>query len=330
MSNLKTQKLCIFGAEEPVGRNIIDILHNLKIDVTKIKGVSDKPKNISTKDTNATVKCIPFEDINFEKEKIADIVINIGKPLSNEHISSIWSSGSSSDDPTPSNIKIIETEFCTGWAPVVVPSINQKDSSKDGIYGSPHPISIAISILLKTISVGDIEKIFITAFQSVSYYGDKAIGALFSEAKKCFMNGIASPEFFEHQIAFNCIPSSAIMEDDHYSHDEYRIKTEIKYLTEYTVNVNAVTMPVLFGDSFFINIVCSKPDLDALERQIRSDKNFYYLGPKGYMTPFSSHTEESIYVGRVRKLDDNTLSMWVSFDGAYLSAKNIVNILELI
>lgn len=312
-------KLCVIGADEPAGRAMISLISQDDLDLEQVLGIASKAKTITSKDAVASIKCSELGDVDFGKRDL-HYVINVGNLLNNDNLGDIWS-------PDMRIIDISSLSVGKVGVSSVITNVNDSIIGGAKVINACHPVSIVSCNILNMIKdkLGKLGKVFIAVYESVSNYGDKAITALLSESKNSFLSSSTESQFFDDQIAFNCIPKYG----EEFISSENRIAYEIKSVMRINnVHINAAIVPVFFGDSFFINIECENPSEEICEKIFTGAPGFSYLD-SGYMTPGATQGEESIYIGRVHA-NENVLSMWVSFDGVHVSSLNAMNLLRKI
>jgi aspartate-semialdehyde dehydrogenase len=222
--------------------------------------------------------------------------------------------------------------------PLVVPEINPEDIKKHkGIIANPNCSTIQMVMALYPLhKVNPIERVVVTAFQSVSGTGTAAVDELTLQSKQVLNGQAAIPHVYPHQIAFNVLPEIDVFLDNAYTKEEWKMVEEtrkIMHANDIAISATCVRVPVFIGHSEAVNIEFSNPMSPDDARRILAQA----LGVKLlddptislYPQPWSSAGTDEVFVGRIRRdsSHDNGIVMWIVSDnlrkGAALNAVQI-------
>jgi aspartate-semialdehyde dehydrogenase len=228
--------------------------------------------------------------------------------------------------------------------PLVVPEVNPeaiKGYKKKGIIANPNCSTIQMVVALKPLhELGDIKRVVVSTYQSVSGAGKKAMDELFDQTRALFSNGQPRREVFPKQIAFNLIPQIDIFMDDGYTKEEWKMKVETKKILDPKIEVTAtcVRVPVFLCHSESINVEFRKPvTVAAARKALQKAKGVQVVDKleleEGYITPIEVAGEDDVFISRIRKDDTvkHGLTFWCVGDNLRKgAATNAVQIAELL
>jgi len=229
--------------------------------------------------------------------------------------------------------------------PLVVPEVNSQDVSwHKGIIANPNCSTIQMVMVLKPLhDAARIRRVVVDTYQAVSGAGLRALDELREGTRAALDGREFEPDFFPHQIAFNCIPqipqSDAFL-DNGYTTEEMKMVNETrKILGDSTIRVSPTTVrvPVAVGHSEAVNIETERK-LTAVEarRLLEGAPGVTVLDdPAQQLYPLATEAEgkDDTFVGRIREdiSLENGLNMWIVSDNLLKGAAlNAVQIAELL
>ena len=329
--------IAVVGATGNVGSEILTILAESDLDVTKVHAVASRRslgRVVSYGDRE--LKCEDLEQFDFAGIDI--VLMSAGGDVSKKWSPKIVAQGA----------KVV-IDNSSAWrmdpdVPLIVPEVNAdavEGFTKKGIIANPNCSTIQMVVVLKPLhDRAKIKRVVVSTYQSTSGGGKAAMDELWIQTKGIYVNDTPTPKVFPKQIAFNVIPQIDVFMDGGDTKEEWKMKAETMKIMDKSVKVTAtcVRVPTFVGHAEAINVELenelSADDARALLRE--SPGIMVYDKPKeegGYMTPVESTGEFATYVSRIREdsTQDNTLNMWVVADnlrkGAALNAVQIAEVL---
>jgi len=229
--------------------------------------------------------------------------------------------------------------------PLVVPEVNPDDVRlHKGIIANPNCSTIQMVVVLKPLhDAARVRRVVVDTYQAVSGAGLRALDEL-REGTRAVLDGTQfEPNFFPHQIAFNCIPqipqTDAFL-DNGYTTEEMKMVNETqKIMHDSTIRVSATTVrvPVATGHSEAVNIETERKLTAAEARRMLEEAPGVTVldDPARHLYPLATEAEgkDDTFVGRIREdiSTENGLSMWVVSDNLLKGAAlNAVQIAELL
>ncbi len=226
--------------------------------------------------------------------------------------------------------------------PLIVPDVNPHALSlRSGIIAGPGPSVTAAAIVLKPIhqAVG-IRRMVMTAFQSVSGSGKRAMDELAQQTVALLNFRDVELSVYPHQIAFNCVPQvDSFLENGSTREEESIAKETRKVLEDDSIRIaaTAVRVPVFRCYAASINIETAKPlTANEIRAIISSAPGVVVYDDPGkslYPTAIDVTGKDETYVGRIREDESvlNGISLWIVSDnlrqGAALNAVRIAELL---
>jgi aspartate-semialdehyde dehydrogenase len=226
--------------------------------------------------------------------------------------------------------------------PLVVPEINAAAvRSHRGIVASPNCTTIVTVMPLKPLhDAGRLRRVVATSYQAVSGAGVQGIADLRQQTLAWARGEALTPQFFQHQIAFNLIPHIDAFSADGYTGEELKLVNETRKILEtpdLAVSPTTVRVPVFTCHSVAVN---AETDVHVGREQARSlFERFPGLrlwddpAAQRYPMPVTVEGQDECYVGRIREdlAHPNTLNFWVVGDQLRKgAATNAVQIAELL
>ena len=236
--------------------------------------------------------------------------------------------------------------------PLVIPEINASAlEGHRGIVANPNCTAItALMAVAPLHRAAGITRLVISSYQSVSGAGQRGVDELVEQVDKIGdrQHELLRPDHaalprgdvFGRTIAYNVIPRGGTFDEDGWTSEETKLRTEsrkILGLPELPVAATVVRVPVVTGHSVSV--------LAELERELPPDQARRLLedapgvtvvdDPEadGFPTPLDAAGRDDILVGRIRAGDrPGTLLLFASGDnlrkGAALNAVQIAELLS--
>lgn len=309
---MKSYNVAVVGATGMVGRKMLEVLEEMDFPVNELYPMAS---------ARSAGKKVSFKGKEYEVEELTEH--SFDKPID----IALFSAGAGTSRkfaPIAAEHGTVVIDNSSCWrmdpdVPLVVPEVNPEDLKEHhNIIANPNCSTIQAVAALKPIyDKYGIKRIIYSTYQAVSGSGVKGYKDLEEGTKG------AEPEFYPHEIAFNCLPHIDDFLDDGYTKEEMKMVNEThKILHDDNIGVTATTVrvPVYYGHSESINVETDKPFevedvkalyLDAPGCVLRDD-------PKNNVYPLARDAEgtNEVYVGRIRRDNstDNALNLWCVAD----------------
>ncbi|WP_125583921.1 aspartate-semialdehyde dehydrogenase [Levilactobacillus cerevisiae] len=221
--------------------------------------------------------------------------------------------------------------------PLVVPEVNESALAQHhGIIANPNCSTIQMMVALAPIrqAVG-LRQIIVSTYQAASGAGQSALQELYREAQD-FLDGKpmqaaifpTKGEQKHYPLAFNLLPQIDVLEDNLYSHEEWKMIHETKKImlgdmdaSEIKVTATCVRVPVPISHGESIWIDTGNPDATVAQvRQSLTTAPGVVLqddpSHQVYPQPVNATGTRETYVGRVRPDLENpgAFNLWVVSD----------------
>ncbi len=329
-------RVAVVGATGNVGREMLNILEEVKFPVDKIHAIaSRKSIGLEVAFGNQIVKC---EDVaQFDFSTVDLVLMSVSGSFSKEWSPKIGAAG-------PIVIDNSSAFRMDPDVPLVVPEVNPDDvewANKKNIIANPNCSTAQLVVALKPLhDRARIKRVVVSTYQSVSGAGKEGMDELFDQTKNVYVLGATPPKKFPKQIAFNVIPFIGTFQDDGYTDEEAKMWNETHKMIDPAIKltVTCVRVPVMVGHSEAVNIEFHDPiDEDEARDLLRESPGLIVIDkrePTGYMTPKEAQGEFPVYVSRIRNdpTVEHGLNMWVVADnlrkGAALNAVQIAELLH--
>jgi aspartate-semialdehyde dehydrogenase len=202
--------------------------------------------------------------------------------------------------------------FTASGAPLIIPSVNGDlftQLEKPSLVINPDSSVVSLWTVLKPIydAVG-IQRVNVTAYDSVSRHGKKAINELATQTARLLNGQGAEPKFYKQQIAFNVLPNVGEIDENGHSAAELCILEQTKAIINdplLQMNVTCIQVPVFYADSMAVTIETGDP-IDALEvRQLLENNSEIKVldnnETQDFATPVTAASgKNDIFVSRIR------------------------------
>ena len=329
-------RVAVVGATGNVGREMLNILEELKFPVDKIHAIaSRKSIGVEVSFGDRIIKC---EDIaQFDFSSVDLVLMSVSGTFSREWSPKIGAAG-------PIVIDNSSAFRMDPDVPLVVPEVNPDDvewAHRKNIIANPNCSTAQLVVALKPLhDAARIKRVVVSTYQSVSGAGKEGMDELFDQTKNVFVLGATPPNKFPKQIAFNVIPFIGTFQDDGYTDEEQKMWLETHKILDADIKltVTCVRVPVMVGHSEAVNIEFHDPiDEDEARDLLRESPGLIVIDKRdstGYMTPKEAQGEHPVFVSRIRKdpTVEHGLNIWVVADnlrkGAALNAVQIAELLH--
>ncbi|WP_125569035.1 aspartate-semialdehyde dehydrogenase [Companilactobacillus insicii] len=338
-------EVAILGATGAVGTRLIQQLEQSTIPVSKIKLLAS---------SRSAGKKLQF--------KGEDVIVEEAKPESFEGVDIVLASagGSVSKKLLPEAVKrgAVCVDNTSAFrmdpdVPLVVPEVNEKALyNHHGIIANPNCSTIQMMVALEPIrKVFGLKQIIVSTYQAASGAGQSALNELYSEAQDYLDGKEMSADIFptkgdkEHYpLAFNLLPQIDVLEDNLYSHEEWKMIHETKKIMlgdmndpkiKVTATCVRVPVPISHGESIYIEVEDKEnATVDAIRKLIDEAPGAVLQDDpehQVYPQPINATGSRDTFVGRIRPDLENkgSFNMWVVSDNLLKGAAwNTVQIAE--
>ncbi|MCM1339267.1 MAG: aspartate-semialdehyde dehydrogenase [Muribaculaceae bacterium] len=326
--------IAILGATGVVGREITQIIDELKIDFGSIKFLSSA-KSAGTK--------LEFQGKEYTVEE--------AKPESFDGVNIVLASagGSTSQKFAPEIVKrggvLIDNSSAFRMdkdVPLVIAGVNNEDlRSHKGIVANPNCSTSQLMLVLEPLKKFGIKRLIVSTYQSVSGAGLAAINELRDDTKANLNGEVFENKCFKKPISFNIIPQIDVFCENGYTKEEMKVVNETRKILHFDESVKisctAARVPVFRGHSEAVDIEFENSVTPDEVREIL--KNAYGVSvidnPDNFDYPTTRDADgvDPVFVGRIREnlAFDNGISLWCVADNLRIGAAlNTVRICQKI
>ena len=325
-------KVAVIGATGNVGREMLQILAERDFPVDEVVALASE-RSVGREVSFGEKKVLRVKDLAKFDFTGWDIALSSpGGKVSAQHSPRAAAAGCVVIDNT-SHFRM-EPDV-----PLVVPEVNPQAIAgykKRGIIANPNCSTIQMVVALKPLhDLGQITRVVVSTYQSVSGGGKEAMDELFDQTRAIYVNDPVRPEKFPKQIAFNVIPQIDVFMDDGETKDEWKMAVETRKILDPDIAVLAtcVRVPVFVSHSEAVSVEFARPvSVDEAMEALREAPGVVVL-EDGYTTPVETTGEDAVFVSRIRKdpTVKNGLAFWCVADnlrkGAALNAVQIAEVL---
>ena len=307
--------LFIVGATGLVGRKILEILNESSLEFDEISLFSSKiseGKRIKYKDKYLVVK----SEINEIKPKNGVVILCVDKSVSKVLVPILLDK----------DLYVIDcsTEYrkCED-IPLVADGVNDHLISNSKLICNPNCVVMQLVLILDILNKKyGIDRVDVVSFQSVSGSGKQGVNDLLNDTNL----------YYPYRITKTCIPLIGDIENNNYTSEEDKIRSEIRKIldmNELKVNATCVRVPVEHCHGICLSVeLNSGVNLGDIKEILSMNPNLRYKEvPNGE----EATNNDYVYFGRLRKdLDNpNIVHMYVVGDnlrrGAASNAYWILN-----
>lgn len=320
---MKKPNIAILGATGVVGREITQIVDELKIDFESIKFLSS-PKSAGTK--------ITFQNKEYTVEETTPDSFN------NVDIVLASAGGSTSQKYAPEIVKrggmIIDNSSAFRMekdVPLVIAGVNDEDLKwHKGIVANPNCSTSQLMLVLEPLKKFGFKRIVVSTYQSVSGAGLAAINELRADTEAKLKNESFENKCFKKPISFNVIPQIDVFCDNGYTKEEMKVTNETRKILHLSDDVKiactAVRVPVFRGHSESVDIEFEKDITPNEVREILTNSFGVKVidNPNNFEYPTTRDAEyvDPVFVGRIRKslAFDKGIALWCVADNLRIGA----------
>jgi aspartate-semialdehyde dehydrogenase (peptidoglycan organisms) len=336
--------VAILGATGAVGTRLIQQLEQSTIPVSKVKLLAS---------SRSAGKKLQF--------KGEDVTVEEAKPESFEGVDLVLASagGAVSKKLLPEAVKrgAVCVDNTSAFrmekdVPLVVPEVNEAALyNHHGIIANPNCSTIQMMVALEPIRKAfGLKQIIVSTYQAASGAGQTALDELYSEAQDYLDGKDMKADIFptkgdkEHYpLAFNLLPQIDVLEDNLYSHEEWKMIHETKKIMlgdmnspeiKVTATCVRVPVPISHGESIYIEVADKSATTEQIQQLIKDAPGAVLQDDPAhqvYPQPINAVGSRNTFVGRIRPDLENkgAFNMWVVSDNLLKGAAwNTVQIAE--
>ena len=322
MSNLPN--IAVLGATGVVGREILSILEENKVEYNSIKFLASSRSAGSTiefkGEKHTVIETTPeaFEGVNI-------CLASAGGETSKKYAPIAASKGCVFIDNS-SAFRMDKN------VPLVIAGVNDEDLRlHKGIIANPNCSTSQLMLPLKALdNKFKVKRMIVSTYQAVSGAGLKAINELTDNIKTNLVGMPYEPSAFKYEIAFNVIPQIDTFCENGYTKEEMKVTNETRKILHFSddikISCTAVRVPVYVGHSESVSVEFENK-VDAIEArellkttdgvEVVDDINNFV-----YPTPKDAAGKNPVYVGRIRNsiAFDNGLEFFCVADNLRIGA----------
>lgn len=324
MSEKKLPNIAVLGATGVVGREILNILQENKVEYNSIKFLASSRSAGSEIEFNGVKHVVQQTDENsFDNVNIC--LASAGGETSKKYA------------PIASKKGCVYIDNSSAFrmdkdVPLVIAGVNDEDlKNHKGIIANPNCSTSQLMLPLKALDEKfKVKRMIVSTYQAVSGAGLKAINELTDNIKINLVGMPYEPSAFKYEIAFNVIPQIDVFCENGYTKEEMKVTNETRKILHFDENVKisctAVRVPVYIGHSEavsveFVNKIDAQSAKEVLKGawgvEVRDDISTYT-----YPTPKDAAGKNPVYVGRIRNsiAFDNGLDFFCVADNLRIGA----------
>ncbi len=316
--------IAILGATGVVGREITQILDELKVEYNEIKFLSS---------AKSAGKKLEFQGKTYTVEEAT--------PESFDGVNIVLASagGSTSQKFAPEIVKrggvLIDNSSAFRMekdVPLVIATVNDEDLRKHkGIISNPNCSTSQLMLVLKPLhEKAKIKRLIVSTYQAVSGAGLAAINELTEDTKAHQRGEVFENKAFKKPISFNVIPQIDVFCENGYTKEEMKVVNETKKILhlpeDLPISCTAVRVPVYRGHSEAVDIEFENEISPDEVRKILSETFGVTviddIDNYEYPTTRDADGVDPVFVGRIRKnlAFKNGISLWCVADNLRIGA----------
>ena len=329
----KLPNIAVLGATGVVGREILNILEEEKVEYNSIKFLASSRSAGST--------------IEFKGEKHTVIEAN-EEIFDNIDICLASAGGETSKRFAPIAAKkgcvFIDNSSAFRMekdVPLVIAGVNDEDIRlHKGIIANPNCSTSQLMLVLKPLhDYAEIKRMIVSTYQSVSGAGLAAINELRENTIAVNEGKEFENKVFKKPIAYNCIPQIDVFCENGYTKEEMKVTNETRKILhlkpDTPISCTAVRVPVFIGHSEAVTVEFEKNITPEKAREILEKacgvEVVDNIAEYEFPTALMAAGKNPVYVGRIRKdiAFDNAITFWCVADNLRIGAAlNTVRIAE--
>ncbi len=321
---MKKPNIAILGATGVVGREIIKILGELKVEYKQIKFLS------SAKSAGLKVefqgKIYTVEEAKPESFDGINIVLaSAGGAVSRKFAPEIVKRGGVLIDNS-------STFRMDKDVPLVIVSVNDEDLKKHkGIISNPNCSTSQLMLILKPLhEKAVIKRLIVSTYQAVSGAGLAAINELTEDTTAKLNNVNFENKAFKKPISFNVIPQIDMFTRNGYTKEEMKVVNETKKILhlpdDLPISCTAARVPVYRGHSEAVDIEFENEISPQEVKTILSNSFGVKVidNPDNFEYPTTRDADgnDPVFAGRIRKnlAFNHGISLWCVADNLRIGA----------
>ena len=327
----KEYNVAILGATGAVGTRMIQQLEQSTIPVKSVKllaSAKSAGKQLSFKGQPMTV-----EETTPDSFDGIDIVLSsAGGSVSKKFLPEAVKRGAVCVDNT--SAFRMEPDV-----PLVVPEVNEEAlKNHHGIIANPNCSTIQMVVALEPIRQAfGLNQIIVSTYQAASGAGQSALNELRQETQD-YLDGKdmqadakilpTKGDKKHYPLAFNLLPQIDVVEDDGYSHEEWKMIHETKKIMlndmdakdiKVTATCVRVPVPIAHGESIYFTVDDPTVTVDQLRAVLKDAPGVVLQDDPAhqvYPQPINAVGKRDTFVGRLRADEENpgSFNMWVVAD----------------
>ncbi len=318
---MKNTKLGIVGATGLVGRTMLQVVLERKLNVASIKlfaSAKSEGLNVNCHNTNLVVSKLDENSFND-----LDIVLFAGGGYVSKNYVPIAVQNNCVCIDNGSYWRMAEN------VPLVVPEVNPADINKHkGIIANPNCSTIQLVVVLNALlKLGNIKRTIVSTYQSASGGGQKMLDKYHSE-----MAGLDNDDKYK---LFNSIMFHSDFNEDGNTIEEEKMLNETKKIlgkNDFNMSVNCVRLPIENSHCEFVDVEFEDNfSIEQVKEVVSKQAGVVLIDGNDYPTPQISNGKDEVFVGRIRKDKScpNSYNMWLVADNLRKgAATNAVQIAE--
>ena len=227
--------------------------------------------------------------------------------------------------------------------PLVVPEINVDSIGADRkLIANPNCAAIILCMALAPLgSLGRIERVIVSTYQSTSGAGALAMEELLEQTRGYLADEEPAPEAFQWPIAFNLFSHNSSVEENGYNGEENKLMAETRKILgrpDLKISATCVRVPVLRAHCESVNVEFDRRvDLESVREALAGFDGVELCDDRDnnhFPMPRECSGEDNVKVGRIRHdhSTPNAVELFVSGDqllkGAALNAVQIAEALR--
>ncbi|MDO5437737.1 MAG: aspartate-semialdehyde dehydrogenase [bacterium] len=321
---MKKPNLAVLGATGVVGREILSILEEQKVEFNEIKLLSSKrsagSKLMFMGKEYTVLEATPevFEGVNV-------VLASAGGSTSLALAPEAAKRGAVFIDNS-SAFRMQED------VPLVIAGVNDEDLKKHkGIIANPNCSTSQLMLVLKPLNdYAKIKRLIVSTYQAVSGAGLAAMNELTDNTKVNLVGMPYENKVFKYEIGFNLIPQIDVFTENGYTKEEMKVTNETRKILHLDKSVpiscTAVRVPVYRGHSEAVTIEFEKEITPDKVKELLADaygvKLYDDIENYVYPTPKECAGKDPVYVGRIRKsiAFDNAIDLFCVADNLRIGA----------
>ena len=298
----KLPNLAVLGATGVVGREIVAILQENKVQYKTIKFLATARSKGSIVEFNGEKYTVQetkensFDDVDICLASAGGETSKIYAPIASKK-NCVYIDNSSAFR--------MENDV-----PLVIAGVNDEDLKKHkGIIANPNCSTSQLMLPLKALhNKYKLKRLIVSTYQAVSGAGLKAINELTDNIKTNLVGMPYEPKAFKYEIAFNVIPQIDSFTDNGYTKEEMKVTNETRKILHLSddvkISCTAVRVPVYTSHSEAVSAEFNEK-IDAVSArellkntwgvEVKDDISNYI-----YPTPKDVAGKNPVYVGRIR------------------------------